>query len=175
MSTGLNKPVQTLANVAPDSDMWAVFDDEVSDGGFEFDDAETPMSERTDERHFGLEPQYDRHAAADAVQMIDHPEVRRGSHGSLEPPRPAFVDVEKKKGRKWSTGTKSARTSSSSSNNRTALTGLLETMGIAGGSPGTNGTPRSTRYSRASEEAKANTVETDSRGSVISTFSSTKH
>jgi len=163
MSSGLAKPSQTTANHPTDSEVWAVFDDEVSDGGFEFDDAE-PSGEvgRSDQRDHSAEPRYDRHAAADAVQFVDYSRRRAGSDGSLEPPRPAFVDGQKKKGSKWSSGTRSARTSSSSSNNRTALTGLLETMGIHSytsnaGTPST-GTPkgsiRTNRMSRASDKGE---------------------
>ena len=161
MSSGLTKPAQAQGNNPTDSDVWAVFDDEGSDGGFEFDDAEpTAEADSFSRRDHSAEPRYDRHAAADAVQAVHDTHRRQGSTGSLEPPRPAFVDGPKKKGRKWSTGTKSTRTSSSSSNNRTALTGLLETMGIHSyasnaGTPIT-GTPRgsmrATRTSRTSDK-----------------------
>lgn len=129
--TGLIGPINVNANAPMDSDVWAVFDDEVSDGGFEYDDDEVDLTERDSHRRPpNAEPEFDRRAAADAVQSVDDSRQRSGSSGSLEPPRPAFVEGERRKGRKWSVGTKSARTSSSSSNNRNALSGLLETMGI---------------------------------------------
>lgn len=161
ISTGLTKPVQTLATASQDSEVWAVFDDEVSDGGFEFDDDDPVGPHSPSARDHSAEPRFDRYAAAEAVQYVDDPRPATGSTESLEPPRPGFAEGQRKKGRKWSTGSKSARTSSSSSNNRTALSGLLETMGLAS-APGTpqttvsGGTPKGsvrTRTSRTSDRS----------------------
>lgn len=150
-----------------------MFDDEVSDGGFEYDDE--PADPNIAHQDHSVEPQFDRRAAADAVQLVDNPHARQGSSGSLEPPRPAFVEGQRRKGRKWSDGSKSARTSSSSSNNRTALTGLLETMGIhtsanpSGASASTsfansNSPNRSTRAGRSSQ--KTDEAKTPSRSHI---------
>lgn len=152
MSTGLSKPTATLASIEPDSDIWAVFEDEVSDGGFEFDSPRPEADTGDDHRH---SPQFDHTAAASAVRNVDE-----GSEDSLEPPRPSFADLPKQRTRGWSSGKWSARTSSSSSGNRTALTGLLETMGMIGTPSG-----RASRTSNRSEEvtAKPRQVETGSK------------
>lgn len=145
MYTGLMKPVASLANADPDTDIWAVFEDEVSDGGFEYDDVQ-PEGE-ADHRH---SPQFDRDAAAHAVRHVD-----QGSFRSLEPPRPAFAVTPSQRTRGWSSGSRSARTSSSSSNNRTALTGLLETMGMMGNGLSTRGgSGTASRTSNRSDESR---------------------
>lgn len=81
-----------------------------------------------------LEPQYDRRAAADAVWSVDSPdapsEPREDPMNDLEPPRPAWMEAGQKKLRALSKGSSARTSSSSSGGNRTALTGLLETMGI---------------------------------------------
>jgi len=138
MSTGLTKPVATLASADPESDIWAVFEDEVSDGGFEYDDAQNEIE--ADHRR---SPQFDRHAAANAVR-----EFEQDRNHTLAPPRPAFADTPKQRARGWSSGSKSGRTSSSSSGNRTALTGLLETVGMMGNS--TSGLIPKSKSGRAS-------------------------
>ena len=149
MSTGLAKPVATLASVDPDSDIWAVFEDEVSDGCFphneeagdhfaeDFEPSEEPPSRipthdiPKPHTHRGS-PLFDRQAAESAVAAVD----------DLIPPRPPWTQEGQRKGKGWSRG--SHRTSSSSSASRTALNGLLETMGIqpfqAGGSSTTSRT-----------------------------------
>ncbi|KAL1405182.1 serine/threonine protein kinase [Vanrija albida] len=123
--TGLSPPVQTLAQVTIDSDVWAAFESDASDG--EFDDEERP---------YDKEPRFDRLAAANAVEAVDHPGLHLPSRNQtpgpsedLNPPRRAWLDEEaattpprrKPKTRGWST-------SSSSSGGR--LSGLLESMGI---------------------------------------------
>jgi hypothetical protein len=159
IATGLTKPVVTLANVQPDSDIWAVFEDEVSDGGFPYDEEDEPGGPGVPGRphspprphaHRGS-PLYDQQAAADAVASVDWPsqisgDVSRFDHESdLEPPRPAWIDgVPRKRG--WSRG--SHRTSSSGSGNRTALAGLLETMGIHN-RPGSSRTSNSAKSDEA--------------------------
>ncbi|WVQ97009.1 hypothetical protein IAU59_004119 [Kwoniella sp. CBS 9459] len=149
MSTGLTQPVTTLANIDPSSDLWAVFDDEVSDGGFEYDrdedsDPGHAIQEEEDEvsNDHSREPRFDRHAAAHAVRNVDNPGSSvvhspfEGPHVELAEelglPRPAYAveeaqDRAQRKGRGWSHG------SSSSGGNRTALSGWLESMRIGGG------------------------------------------
>jgi 3-phosphoinositide dependent protein kinase-1 len=135
---GLTKPIESLANPDSNSDVWDVFDDEVSDGGFEYDD-DAPTERAVD----GL--QYDGTAAADAVRHNGddlseprYPFQDAGSEGDsdLQPPRPSFVDASPRG--KWGRGRlgskSSARTSSSSSTNRHALSGLLESLKLQGGS-----------------------------------------
>ena len=145
MKTGISPPVQSSANPT-ESDIWAVFDDEGSDGGIDEEEDDSMLPEdgvdlrraiSTASRH-RASPHYDHHAAAKAVLSVDDPSTatsrrgRQSSGGSLEPPRFNWVDAPwRKKKRGWSAGSRSARTSSSSSANRTALTGLLETMGIS--------------------------------------------
>ena len=148
MSTGLTKPVSNIATVDLNSEVWAVFEDEVSDGGFEYDEPRPEIEE--DHRR---SPLFDRDAAADAVRNVGRKEVY-----NFEPPRPAFADAPHQKARGWSSGSGSVRTSSSSSNNRTALTGLLETMGMMGISSGSGnraGSGRASRTSDRSEEMRA--------------------
>jgi 3-phosphoinositide dependent protein kinase-1 len=122
--TGMSPPQPTLAQVALDSDVWAAFDDDESDG--EFGD-------------HSQEPQYDRFAAAEAVQAVDYPE------DDLDPPRPAWLEEEigprpprQPKPRGWST-------SSSSCGGR--LSGLLDTMGINPTFANRNGSGRVSRTS----------------------------
>ncbi|KAK4684712.1 3-phosphoinositide dependent protein kinase-1, partial [Tremellales sp. Uapishka_1] len=154
ISSGLTPPVATLATVDPNSDIWAVFEDEGSEGGFEYEDQLTPDLSRVQEPHF------DGSTAAVAVQAIDGQAVafpsKHGrvsstdSSGSLGMPRPAWLEGSKK-GRKWST-------SSSSSGNRTALSGLLDGIGLNGQlfgtSQGRGGSSRTSRTSDRSDEAK---------------------
>ena len=185
MSTGLTKPVITLANIDPQSDMWAVFDDDVSDGGFgddaDLENAGMPHDPSTSAPHADSKvqsqghqrvmstedphrwsPQYDHVAAAQAVRTVDladtpsSPTPAHAAHvggegegDELDPPRPGWMDSVRKK-RGFSRG--SARTSSSSSANRTALTGLLESMGIH--SMGQPGSGRTSRNSMKSEDAR---------------------
>ncbi|OCF43220.1 AGC/PDK1 protein kinase [Kwoniella heveanensis CBS 569] len=153
ISTGLTKPVTTLANIDPSSDLWAVFDDEVSDGGFEYDRDEDSDHEPHQDQHVheevsndhSREPRFDRHAAAHAVRNVDNPDSSvvhspfDGPHVDLAeelgPPRPAYAiegsqDRDQRKSRGWSHG------SSSSGGNRTALSGWLEAMRIGGGGHG---------------------------------------
>ncbi|WWC68385.1 uncharacterized protein I206_102310 [Kwoniella pini CBS 10737] len=169
ISTGLTPPVTTLANVAPDSDLWAVFDDadEMSDGGFEYDQDDEEVEQ--DHEHIGeedeqesndysKEPRFDRHAAAHAVRNVDYPDKSvvyspvDGPHieiaEQLDPPKPSYLQhsgKDEKKSRGWSHG------SSSSGGNRSALTGWLESMrlGNHGHSPVPPGI-RSNRTSRTS-------------------------
>lgn len=136
ITPGLTKPIDTLANNDSNSDVWAVFDDEVSDAGFEYDD-DVPTERNVDG------PQYDRTAAADAIRhdgddlsQPQYPFQDAGSEGSdLQPPRPSFAEASPKgkwgRGRLDSRG--SERTSSSSSTNRNALSGLLESLKLQGG------------------------------------------
>lgn len=185
MSTGLTKPVITLANIDPQSDMWAVFDDDVSDGGFgddaDLENAGMPHDPSTSAPHADSKvqsqghqrvmstedphrwsPQYDHVAAAQAVRTVDLADTPsspipahaahlggEGEGDELDPPRPGWMDSVRKK-RGFSRG--SARTSSSSSANRTALTGLLESMGIH--SMGQPGSGRTSRNSMKSEDAR---------------------
>ncbi|WRT65952.1 uncharacterized protein IL334_002903 [Kwoniella shivajii] len=172
--TGLTQPAAALANLAPDSDPWAVFDDEVSDGGFEYDrdeDEEIVPNEGMEEDDHTNEPRIDRNAAAYAVRNVDYPgnsvihTPDDGPHiditatERLDPPRPAYatessssIFKDSKKNRGWSHG------SSSSGGNRSALTGWLESMRIGGGTTQQHnyhnsiGTPgiRSNRTSRTS-------------------------
>lgn len=165
IATGLTKPIDTLANARSNSDVWAVFDDDVSDGGFEYDDANDLSLDRQQQLT------YDGDAAEDAVRHADDSvdphefaEPRyafqdAGSEGSdLQPPRPSFVDASPKgkwgRGRLGSQG--SERTSSSSSTNRNALSGLLESLKLQG-SPFANNGPASkggsSRNSRTSERS----------------------
>jgi 3-phosphoinositide dependent protein kinase-1 len=192
LATGLNGPIHSSANPSESDDIWAVFDDEVSDGGFEYDDDEaaSPMEQPPDaasrpnnflrrkstkKKGQSSSAHFNGLMAAEAVQSVDGninngsgSHNRQNSSGSLEPPKAAYMDAGKAGRRsRWSSGTRSARTSSSSSGgNRTALTGLLETIGIhaSGTSTGTpsqgNGTagygnsPRgSNRESRTSDRS----------------------
>ena len=163
LHTGLNKPVTTLATVDPNSDIWAVFDDEVSDGGFEYDDgpsssAPSAPQSPTIPQDLSREPRLDHHAAAQALHSTHAglfapaheagSDLENSAYGDLEPPR-----------RAWMGGSRSARTSSSSSGNRMALTGLLESMKlqspIFSGSPATRGgSSRTSRTSVRSEEIR---------------------
>jgi 3-phosphoinositide dependent protein kinase-1 len=163
ITPGLTKPIDTLANNDSNSDVWAVFDDEVSEGGFEYDD--DPPTERNVDG-----PQYDRNAAADAIRHDgddlsepQYPFQDAGSEGSdLQPPRPAFVEASPKgkwgRGRLDSRG--SERTSSSSSTNRNALSGLLESLKLQGGSSAVSaavskgGSSRNSRTSDRSAEMR---------------------
>lgn len=170
ISSGLTRPVAALTSSDSNSDVWAVFDDEVSDGGFEYDDDEVSPDD-TDR------PKYDQTAAADAVRHIDnhspngdltvpqYPFQDAGSEGDgdLQPPRPSFVDASPN--RKWGRGRLgskgSERTSSSSSTNRHALSGLLESLKLQGGSPSTpngaaskGGSGRNSRTSDRSGEPR---------------------
>ena len=153
MSTGLTKPVSNTATVDLNSEVWAVFEDEVSDEGFEYDDPRPDIEE--DHRR---SPLFDRDAAADALRNVGRKDVY-----TFEPPRPAFADAPNHKARGWSSGSRSVRTSSSSSNNRSALTGLLETMGMMGISSGSSnraGSGRVSRTSDRSEEMRARELST---------------
>jgi 3-phosphoinositide dependent protein kinase-1 len=176
ITSGLTRPVEALASNDSNSDIWAVFDDEVSDGGFEYDDDNEVPPEDTANR-----PKYDQTAAADAVRHIDnhspngdltipqYPFQDAGSEGDgdgeLQPPRPSFVDASPN--RKWGRGRLgskgSERTSSSSSTNRNALSGLLESLKLQGqgGSPVTpsgaaskGGSSRNSRTSDRSAELR---------------------
>ncbi|KAK6907621.1 AGC/PDK1 protein kinase [Kwoniella mangroviensis CBS 8886] len=172
MATGLTQPVATLANVAPDSDLWAVFDDEVSDGGFEYDRDEEDEHEQPHEQEgehdesidHSKEPRLDRHAAAHAVRNVDHPHKSvtysptEGPHidiaEQLDPPKPSYLSHgnnsrDERKSRGWSHG------SSSSGGNRSALTGWLESMRIGNHhSPAGIRSNRTSRTSVRSEELR---------------------
>lgn len=155
MSTGITPPVATLATIDPASDMWAVFEDEMSDNG----DSELPspaLESPSAPGPGGTEPRYDRRAAADAVWAVDAPDSRAAGtdQEDLEPPKPAWMEPGQRKLRALSKGSSARTSSSSSGGNRTALTGLLETMGIVGsnGSGGVSG-----RTSRASGSLKEGT------------------
>ncbi|WVW80424.1 hypothetical protein I302_102405 [Kwoniella bestiolae CBS 10118] len=166
MATGLTQPVATLATVAPDSDLWAVFDDEVSDGGFEYDRDEEGEQEQEGEREesvdHSMEPRFDRHAAAHAVRNVDHPHKSviysptDGPHidiaEQLDPPKPSYFNhgnKDERKSRGWSHG------SSSSGGNRSALTGWLESMRIGNHhSPAGIRSNRTSRTSVRSEEMR---------------------
>lgn len=133
-----------------------------------------------------LEPRYDRHAAAEAVWSVDSPDAPNeprpnpleANNDDLEPPRPAWMEAGQRKLRALSKGS-SARTSSSSSGNRTALTGLLETMGIVSVSSGSSGSGMggggkgdgSGRTSRTSGSIK-DLVEARNNGGAIGRVSS---
>jgi 3-phosphoinositide dependent protein kinase-1 len=153
ITSGLTKPIQTQTNNDSNPDVWAVFDDEVSDGGFEYDD-DGPTERNVDG------PQYDRTAAADALRNegdTSQPQGYQEAEGDdLQPPRPSFVEASPKG--KWSRGRLgsrgSERTSSSSSTNRHALSGLLESLKLQGGnasSAASRGT--SSRNSRTSDRS----------------------
>lgn len=157
----MTQPIVTLASIDPQSAVWAVFDDEVSDGGFDLDDADEPPVR--DARDHRTSPNFDGLAARSAVQSMAPGvapsqaglRVRDGSNGSLEPPRLAWVQAQEQgaarnKSRGFSQG--SAR-SSSSSTQRSALAGLLETMGMGPG--GRGGSSRGSRTSDRSEELRA--------------------
>ncbi|WVF70948.1 hypothetical protein IAT40_005743 [Kwoniella sp. CBS 6097] len=194
ITTGLTKPVTTLANIDPSSDLWAVFDDEVSDGGFEYDRDEESGDEHNQVQQeeeisndHSREPRFDRHAAAHAVRNVDNPDSSvvhspwEGPHVDLAeelgPPRPAYAleesqDRDQRKSRGWSHG------SSSSGGNRTALSGWLEAMRIGGSGHGHgqahghghvhgNGT-RSSRTSRTSVRSDEYRVMMSSQSSMPS-------
>ncbi|ORX34124.1 hypothetical protein BD324DRAFT_636704 [Kockovaella imperatae] len=155
MHTGITRPVIPSSNPT-ESDIWAVFD-EGSDGEFDEDENDDTIPQAGNSAMLGRQlstasknrssTRFDHRAAAKAVQSVDDPStVNRSSRlsaGSFEPPRFSWADAPwRRKHRGLSTGSRSARTSSSSSANRTALSGLLETMGIGSsntgsGSPGT--------------------------------------
>ncbi|WVR05603.1 hypothetical protein IAU60_002624 [Kwoniella sp. DSM 27419] len=180
--TGLTEPVATLATVDPGSDMWAVFDDEVSDGGFEYDQDHEPdgpanQSEQTqaednEQTPRGQEPLFDRRAAAHAVRHVDFPDSAHDDFSEeLGPPRPAYAvesqqerDRDSRKSRGWSHG------SSSSGGNRSALTGWLESMRLGGTGPGhASGSVsgfRSNRTSRTSVRSDEYKVMMGSTGSM---------
>lgn len=129
IQTGMSPPMKTLAQITLDSDVWAAFDDVDSDEN---------LSDGMDDH--SQEPQYNRYAAASAVQAVDYPE------DDLDPPRPAWLEEEvgprpprQPKARGWST-------SSSSSGGR--LSGLLDTIGI---NPTFAARAGSGRVSRASD------------------------
>lgn len=126
--TGMSPPSRTLAQITLEPDVWAAFDDD-SDG-----QESDGLGDRSQE------PQYNRYAAASAVQAVDNPE------DELDPPRPAWLEdsvgprpPRQPKARGWST-------SSSSSGGR--LSGLLDTMGI---NPTFAARTGSGRISRASD------------------------
>lgn len=132
--TGMNPPQKTLASIRMDSDVWAVFDDDGSEGSY------SPV----DDPH-NQEPQYDRYAAASAVKAVDNP-----YDDDLDPPRPGWLvgepgPLKPHKPRGWST-------SSSSSGGR--LSGLLDAVGLNPPftPPGVKGS--SGRVSRASDHEK---------------------
>ncbi|WWC60568.1 uncharacterized protein I303_103142 [Kwoniella dejecticola CBS 10117] len=196
ISTGLTQPVTTLANVAPDSDLWAVFDDadEVSDGGFEYDqddedeEQDHPPIGAGDEEGEGRgeansidhskEPRFDRHAAAHAVQNVDYPDRSvvyspvDGPHidiaEQLDPPKPSYFHhsgKDERKSRGWSHG------SSSSGGNRSALTGWLESMRIGNHGHGHSPVPpgiRSNRTSRTSVRSEEMRIMMGSQASSAS-------
>lgn len=171
--SGITRPVEALTSADSNNDIWAVFDDEVSDGGFEYDDEEVVPDDQTDR------PKLDHAAAADAVRHTDanldddmtaprYPFQDAGSDGSgsgsdLQPPRPSFVEASPNRnwgrGRLGSNG--SERTSSSSSTNRNALSGLLESLKLQGGSPSSpsghskGGSSRNSRTSDRSSEFRS--------------------
>ena len=150
ITPGLTKPVRPQNSNDSNSDVWAVFDDEVSDGGFEYDDDET-----VDRNDAG--PQYDRAAAADALQNEAETQVHdQQDEGDLAPPRPSFAEASPKG--KWGRGRlnsrESERTSSSSSANRHALSGLLESLKLPGGSASSAASRgASSRNSRTSDRS----------------------
>ncbi|ORY28598.1 hypothetical protein BCR39DRAFT_534303 [Naematelia encephala] len=171
ISTGLAKPTASSAAVDLNSDVWAVFDEDeqVSDGEFQYDDesSPSPTQANTGAQGHRFSPKFDHVAAADALASVSHsvqfPDARahnrRASHGSLEPPKVAWMEGTRRKSRGWSHSSQAAshRTSSSSSANRTALTGLLETMGIVPGSSGVfrgGGSSRNSRVSDRSDEMR---------------------
>lgn len=193
ISTGLTKPVETLASLPPDNDIWAVFDDEVSDGGFQYDDDgeeaspgghgsrpahHSPLgavvgahSQHRTEGDFayGASPVYDHRAAARAVAAVD----------DLVPPRPAWMDspspspggAKSRKPRGWSRG--SARTNSSSSSRGAALAGLLEHISFGGTSNRTSrGSGRSDDrpMSRGRDESGSRAQARDSDDRMIMTL-----
>lgn len=159
--------------------MWAVFEDEVSDGGFDLDDEDIgakadnamlqpTVSDHPRQKSHRLSPQYDARAAAQAVWSVDSPDAapppdpfdaqagegQGGRENDLQPPKPSFFDSPSstpRKNRGLSRG--SVRSSSSSSGNRMALTGLLETMGII--QPTNGGSGRTSRTSMKSDLAEA--------------------
>lgn len=152
ITSGLTKPLQPQTSNDSNSDVWAVFDDEVSDGGFEYDD-DGPTERIVDG------PEYDGTAAADAVRHGNEPQAQgyQDAEGDeLQPPRPSFVEASPKgkwgRGRLGSRG--SERTSSSSSTNRNALSGLLESLKLQGGNT-SNAASRvtSSRNSRTSDRS----------------------
>lgn len=129
--TGMTEPQKTLANIRLDSDVWAVFDEDGSEGNASSGD--DPHSQ---------EPQYDRYAAASAVKAVDN-----ACEDELDPPRPGWLvgepgPLQMHKPRGWST-------SSSSSGGR--LSGLLDAVGINPPFTPTNARATSGRVSRASD------------------------
>lgn len=183
----------TLATAGQDSDLWAVFDDEVSDGGFEYDNDDV---EAIAINQRNLEPRYDHRAAADAVRRVDEYDIdaQEGSASApfaephypfqdagsdteaisadldLAPPRPPYIadSPSGKRGRARLDSNTSGRTSSSSSTNRNALSGLLESIRIQGGPMfGTGGSKAgSSRNSRTSDRsAEVGSFIKESRGS----------
>jgi 3-phosphoinositide dependent protein kinase-1 len=150
ITPGLTKPLRSQTSADSNSDVWAVFDDEVSDGGFEYDD-DGPTERNVDG------PQYDRSAAADALQdETDSLPQGHQDDGDLEPPRPSFVEASPKG--KWGRGRlnsrESERTSSSSSTNRHALSGLLESLKLQGGNASAGASRvTSSRNSRTSDRS----------------------
>ncbi|KAL7423728.1 serine/threonine protein kinase [Cryptotrichosporon argae] len=156
VESGLSPPVKTLANVDLRDDVWAVFDDEVSDGGFEYDDAEGE-EDAPGRRTYEPEPVYDALQARNAVEAHDHPGVqfptrettpgqaatdattdRRGRGGpgfdpahDLGLPRRAWLDDAGS----GAVGAKDkgARKWSTSSSGSGKLSGLLESIRIGNG------------------------------------------
>lgn len=130
-ATGMTPPQETLASIRMDSDVWAVFDDDGSEGAGS-SPREDPHSQ---------EPQYDRYAAASAVKAVDN-----AYDEEFDPPRPGWLvgepgPLRSHKPRGWST-------SSSSSGGR--LSGLLDAVGINPPSTPSNIRISSGRASRAS-------------------------
>lgn len=168
ITSGLTKPLDSIKSENSNADVWAVFDDEVSDGGFEYDDDD--LNDNSPDPTAG--PTYDRAAASDAVRAAaggtDPHEFTQpryafqdaGSEGDsdLQPPRPSFVEAASPKG-KWGRGRLgshgSERTSSSSSTNRNALSGLLESLKLQGSpfSPVSASKGGSSRNSRTSDRS----------------------
>ena len=155
IKTGLVAPAPPPTHSASE-DIWAVFDEEVSDGGFEFDDGPTSLApptsyidsagETRDHRH---SPHFDRRAAFNAVLAMDENVLAE----DLEPPRPSFVEETKRKVRGLSHGSARSGRSSSSSTSRRALGGLLESMRLSGTSA------RTSRSSVQSESVREEVVD----------------
>lgn len=181
ITPGLTKPLDKLKSETSSGDIWAVFDDDVSDGGFEYDD----MNDNSPDPTAG--PTYDPTAASDAVRAADanvadpqefaqpryvFQDADSEGDSDLQPPRPSFVETASPKG-KWGRGRLgshgSERTSSSSSTNRNALGGLLESLKLQGSpfSPASGSKGGSSRNSRTSDRS----AETNLMASVHSDHS----
>lgn len=100
--TGIVKPVPTLATVQPDTDVWAVFEDEYSDnGGFEYDDMSPALPPKdkindssvvTGAEEHRQSPEFDGEVAANAVKSVDRqPSTSRKTKSQPFPTREGYA------------------------------------------------------------------------------------